>query len=170
MEALITRLIPAADVPDGQTAPVIAADQLALLASDDARIAANKRLCYDMYRTLLQAGQADRVGDFIGPDYIQHNPNVASGPEALAAFIRASRPLRPIEPTIALPLVAIVAERDMVLFAFVRPETDEAGNSYHSSWFDLFRIADGRIVEHWDPALKSAAMLTLDPNAKRIAR
>jgi predicted SnoaL-like aldol condensation-catalyzing enzyme len=163
-----TALIPGADPVEGQTTPVIAADHEAMLASADAMLERNKRLCYDMYRIVLQAGRADRVPEFIGAEYIQHNPNVVSGPDALAAFIRASRPEREIKPKIELPLVSIVAERDMVLFAFVRPERDADGTLYHTSWFDLFRIEDGKIVEHWDPALKSPEMLKLDPNERRL--
>lgn len=164
----VTILIPAAQVPEGQTPPMIAADHDALLASDDPRLRANKQLCYDMYRTLLQAGRADRVREFIGPYYIQHNPNVVSGAAALEEFIRNSRPERPIEDRIALPLTAIIAERDMVTFVFVRQEKDEAGDTYYTSWFDVFRVENGLIVEHWDPAMKSAEMLKLDPNKKRI--
>lgn len=160
-------MIPAATVPAGQTSPVIARSHDALLASPDPVLAANKRLCYDMYRTVLQAGRADRVRDFIGPEYTQHNPNVVSGPDALEAFIRGSRPEREIKPAIELPLVSIVAERDMVMFAFVRPEKD-GDAPYYTSWFDLFRVAGGKIVEHWDPALKSAEMLKLDPNQKKV--
>lgn len=165
-----TALVPADDVPAGQTPPMIAADQQALLASNDPVLAANKRLCYDMYRTVLQAGRADRVRDFIGPHYIQHNPNVLSGVEALEAFVRNSRPRRDIAPAIELPLVAIVAERDMVQFTFVRKETDGDGQPYYTSWFDLFRIENGKIVEHWDPALKCPEMLKFDPNEKRIGK
>jgi len=36
-----------------------------------------------------------------------------------------------------------------------------------TSWFDLFRIENGMIAEHWDPALKSVEMLKFDPNSKR---
>lgn len=164
-----TELIAAAEPVAGQTTPVVAADHEAMLRSTDPDVERNKRLCYDMYRIVLQAGRADRVSDFIGPDYIQHNPNVVSGRDALAAFIRSSRPEREIEPAIRLPLIAIVAERDMVQFTFVRPERDADDAPYHTSWFDLFRIEDGKIVEHWDPALKSAEMLKLDPSQRRLA-
>jgi len=143
--------------------------QLRLLDSDDPALAANKRLVWDMYRTVLQAGHAGRAADFIAEDYIQHNPNVASGRQPLIDFIRGSRPERPLEDRIMLPLVNIIAERDMVMCVFERPETDAGGEPYVTSWFDLFRIADGRIAEHWDPALKSAAMLTFDPNSTRRA-
>ena len=165
---MITALVPAAAASTGDTPPVVAADQEALLHSDNPAVAANKRICFDMYRTILQGGRADRVREFIGPTYIQHNPNVVDGPEALENFIRTTRPERPIPDSIELPLVSILAERDMVMFAFVRPEKDEHGNTYHTSWFDLFRLEDGKIVEHWDPALKSAEMLKLDPNKKAL--
>lgn len=150
------------------SAPITDRDaQLKLLESPNPQLAANKRLVWDMYRTVLQAGLADRAADFIADGYIQHNPNVASGRQALVDFIKGSRPERPLEDRIMLPLVSIIAERDMVLCLFERPETGADGETYVTSWFDLFRIADGLIVEHWDPALKSPDMLRFDPNSKR---
>lgn len=149
--------------------PVIATRdaQEKLLESPDPVLAANKRLVWDMYRAIVQGGQADRAAEFFTEGYIQHNPNVASGRDALVAFLRGSRPARPLEDRIVLPLLDIIAERDMVLVVNQRPEKDEAGEPYTTTWFDLYRIEDGRIAEHWDPALKSAAMLRFDPNSKR---
>lgn len=165
---LTTRLKPAADGVDGAAPPMIAADHEQLLHSDDPQLAANKRFCYDMYRTVLQAGHADRVRDFIADDYIQHNPNAASGAAALEEFIRNSRPERAIEATISLPLVSIMAERDMVTFVFVRREESEGAGLYYTSWFDTFRLEKGKIAEHWDPALRTAEMARIDPNSKRL--
>ena len=51
---------------------------------------------------------------------------------------------------------------------FVRPETDADGKPYTTTWFDLYRLQDGKIIEHWDPALKSAAALKFDPNTKKL--
>ncbi len=141
--------------------------QAALLESSDAKLAANKRLVYDMYRDIVQGGHAELVDRYFTPEYIQHNPNVTSGRDALAAFIRGSRPARPIEPTIVLPLLNIIAERDYVLVTSQRPQKDAAGNAYITTWFDFYRIEDGKIAEHWDPALKSADMLKFDPNSMR---
>lgn len=138
--------------------------QQALLASPDPKLAANKRLVYDMYRNIVQGGHADLVERFFTPEYIQHNPNVASGRDALAAFLRGSRPARPIAPIITLPIVNIIAEGDYVLVMSERPMKDEEGKPYVTSWFDFYRIENGLIAEHWDPALKSAQMLKFDPN------
>lgn len=139
--------------------------QAELLASQNPGLARNKQLVYDMYREVLLGGRADLVERYFTVEYLQHNPNVASGRDALAQFIRGSRPERPVNPTITLPLINIIAERDLVLVVTQRPMRDDQGEGYITSWFDLFRIADGKIAEHWDPALKSPAMLSFDPNS-----
>jgi predicted SnoaL-like aldol condensation-catalyzing enzyme len=139
-----------------------------LLESPDPVLAANKRLVFDMYRAIVQGGQAGRAAEFFTEGYVQHNPNVASGRDALAAFLRGSRPERPEEDRIILPLISIIAERNMVLVVNQRPEKDVDGNAYTTAWFDLYRIEDGRIAEHWDPALKDAAMLKFDPYSKTL--
>ncbi len=144
-----------------------AAGQQALLQSPDPRLAANKKLVYDMYREIVQGGHAELVAKYFTPGYIQHNPNVASGRDALAGFLRGSRPARPIEPTIVLPLLNIIAEGNYVLVLSERPLTDDAGKKYVTSWFDLYRVEGNLIAEHWDPALKSAAALHFDPNAMK---
>ena len=146
--------------------PVVSENHAALLASDDPRLAANKKLVYDMYRIVLQAGLADRAGEFIAEDYIQHNPNAGQGLKGVQDYIRKTRPERPILDKLELPLIQLIAERDYVMTSFVRPETDANGETYYSTWFDLYRIEDGKIAEHWDPMLKSDA--PVDPNDKRI--
>lgn len=146
--------------------PVVSQDHPALLASDDPKLAANKRLVYDMYRIVLQGGHWDRAHEFVAEDYVQHNPNAAQGLAGLIDYVRASRPVRPVKDTLDLPLIMLVAEGDYVTTAFVRPEQDAAGETYYSSWFDLYRIEDGKVVEHWDPMLKSER--PIDPNDKRL--
>ena len=146
--------------------PVVAEDHAALLASDDPRLAANKRLVYDMYRIVLQGGHWDRAREFIAEDYIQHNPNAAQGLAGLIDYVRSSRPEREIKDTLDLPLIHLMAESDYVTTAFVRPEKDAEGETYYSTWFDLYRIENGKIAEHWDPMLKSDPKV--DPNTKKL--
>ncbi len=147
-------------------APMVAQDHAALLASDDPRLAANKRLVYDMYRIVLQGGYWQRAGEYIREDYVQHNPNAGQGLAGVQDYIRSTRPERPLSDTLDLPLIQLIAEGDYVMTSFVRPEKDAEGQTYYSTWFDLYRIEDGRIAEHWDPMLKSDPKI--DPNDKRI--
>ena len=137
--------------------------------SASAGLKENKKVVTAFYDLAFNQHKPKQAAErYLVESYIQHNPNVVSGAAALEEFIRNSRPERPIEDRIALPLTAIIAERDMVTFVFVRQEKDEAGDTYYTSWFDVFRVENGLIVEHWDPAMKSAEMLKLDPNKKRI--
>ena len=147
-------------------APQVAQDHEALLASESPQLAANKRLVYDMYRIVLQAGLADRAGEFIRDDYIQHNPNAGQGLTGVQDYIRSTRPEREIKDKLDLPLIHLMAEGDYVMTSFVRPEKDASGETYYSTWFDLYRIEDGKIAEHWDPMLKSDS--PIDPNDKKL--
>jgi len=152
--------------PMTATPPQVATDHQALLASPDPRLAANKKLVYDMYRIVLQAGLWERAGEFIRDDYVQHNPQAGQGLAGVQDYIRKTRPHREIKDTLELPLIDLIAEGDKVLTAFVRPEKDATGATYYSTWFDLYRIEDGKIAEHWDPMLKSDA--PVDPNEKKL--
>lgn len=132
-----------------------AADHAVLLASDDPQLAKNKRLVYDMWRTVLEAHDVDNISSFFKDDYIQHNPMFPTGLAPIKDYF-SQQPKMKVKEHIQWPLVSIVAERDLVVLAFVRTEQDPADSSktYTTTWFDMFRIEDGKIAEHWDTALK----------------
>ena len=125
-----------------------------LLTSTDAQLAANKKLVFDFWREVLQAHHVDRAPQYLAASYIQHNPNVATGRAAFMEFF-GQFPPEPIKDTID-DLVRIVAEDDVVVLAFRRelPDLAREGQTYTTTWFDMFRIADGKIVEHWDYGTK----------------
>jgi predicted SnoaL-like aldol condensation-catalyzing enzyme len=149
-----------------QEPPTGVADQQALLRSSDPKLAANKKLVYDMYRAIVQAGRYEQAEKFFTKGYIQHNPNVASGRDALVTFIKNSRPQREIQPTMTFPLISIVAEGDMVMVATVTWEDDpeKPGERYATTHFDLYRVENGLIAEHWDHVPKSSGAKSFDPN------
>lgn len=148
--------------------PTAAPDQLALLKSSDPKLAANKKLVFDMYRVLIQGGHTEAAPKYFTKDYIQHNPNVATGRDAMVAFMKSTRPVRPIEPTIHFPVITIMAEGDLVLVATVSysPDPEAPGKKYAGTHFDLFRIKNGKIAEHWDSVPKDKAMLHFNPNTQ----
>lgn len=129
--------------------------QLALLTHPDPQLAANKRLVWDMWRTLLNGYHIDRAGEFIHTDYIQHNPMANTGLAGMQNFFRSlGIPPREIPEAIPEGVVAVMAEGDLVTIVFPRAGTDSCGRQFVSSWFDMFRIRDGLIVEHWDAATR----------------
>jgi len=139
-----------------QVAVSAAADQEKLLASADPKLAANKRLVYDFWREVFEGAHMDLADKYMAESYIQHNPNVPTGRAAFVEFFQRVRKPAPIEPRIKAPLVAIVAEGDLVVLSFAREHADpkDASKKYTTTWFDMFRIENGKIAEHWDPAVK----------------
>jgi len=129
-----------------------APDQARLLGSADPRLAANKRLVYDFWREVLEAGHMDLAPKYMLESYIQHNPNVPTGRAAFIDFFtKVSKP-KPIQPTIQAPLVAVVAEGDLVVLSFARkaPDPKDKTKTYTTTWFDMFRVDGDKIAEHWD--------------------
>jgi len=127
-----------------------------MLASPDPKLAANKRLVYDFWREVFEAGHMELADKYMAESYIQHNPNVATGRASFVQFFAARVKPRDIAPKVRAPLVAIVAEGDLVVLAFVREGADpqDPAKKFSSTWFDMFRIEGGKIAEHWDPAPK----------------
>ncbi len=131
-------------------------DHEQLLASPDRQIAANKRLVYDFWREVFEAGHMELADRYMSESYIQHNPNVPTGRAAFVEFFSKIAQPKPIEARVKAPLVAVVAEGDRVILSFVREAGDpkDAAKSYTTTWFDMFRIEGGKIAEHWDAAPK----------------
>ena len=157
MEKLIAALLCLFCVPAFAAFPVVpvpADAQAAMLESDDPQLAANKRLAYDLYR-IVTAKQLDQLETVASTDFINHNPNEESGFEGMKEFLSRVIPgePRPIAETLE-NLVTIFAEGDMVILAFAREldHPDIPGEKYTSTWFDMFRVQDGLVVEHWDAA------------------
>ena len=132
------------------------ANQEQMLKDPDSRLAANKRLVYDFWREVFEGGHLDRAGSYLAESYIQHNPNVPSGRAGFVDFFSKFSKPKPIQPRIDAPLIAIVADGDLVILSFVseQPDPKDASKKYTTTWFDMFRIKDAKIVEHWDPSLR----------------
>jgi len=81
---------------------------------------------------------------------------VPTGRAAFVAFFTQYVKPKPIQPAIQDPVVTIVAEGDKVVLSFVRTTADpkDATKKSTTTWFDMFRIENGRIAEHWDCATK----------------
>lgn len=80
---------------------------------------------------------------YVSASYIQHNPNLPDGPDAA---------IEALEPMFNRPGFEIEIKQFLVdgnlaaLLLHARPTPDSRGGAV----FDLYRFADGKIVEHWD--------------------
>ena len=131
-------------------------DHEVLLQNTDAKLAANKRLVYDFWREVFEGGHMDLAEKYLAQSYIQHNPNVPTGRAAFVElFAKFTKP-KPFESRVRAPLVAITAEGDLVILSFAKegPDPKDPAKKYSTTWFDMFRIENGKIAEHWDAAVK----------------
>lgn len=107
---------------------------------------ANRALIEDFTQTVLIGGAFDRLPEYIVSEpgaYQQHNPDLADGLDGLSAGFAA---LAEAGQAITYTKVhSIVAEGN---FVFTMSEGTMGETS--TAFFDLFRIEDGMIVEHWD--------------------
>jgi predicted SnoaL-like aldol condensation-catalyzing enzyme len=139
------------ETPRAYVPPTANLNQEAALVSSDPRLAANKGLVHEMWRTLLDAQLVDEAPRFLAPGYAQHSPIVNTGRDGFVAFLKQFAQPSEIQP--AIPnFVQIVAEGDLVAISTLSTEVDANGTPYATTWFDLFRVDGGLLVEHWDPA------------------
>jgi len=131
-------------------------DHKALLASKDPKLAANKKLVYDFWREVFEGGHMELAPQYMTETYIQHNPNVATGRKAFVDFFSQFKKPQAIADKVTAPIVSITAEGDLVTFTFVSAQKDpkDPTKTYTTTWFDMFRIENGKIAEHWDNMTK----------------
>ena len=104
----------------------------------------NKSIVSGFLGKVLQNGEFDRVTDYVSTDtYIQHNPQVADGLAGLQAFVS----------TLAEQGLTMVYDSVFKVVGqgnFVASYSKMSMGDDEYAVFDIFRLEDGLIVEHWD--------------------
>jgi predicted SnoaL-like aldol condensation-catalyzing enzyme len=139
--------------------PVVAVDNPESLFTDnDPQLHANKQLALHFMRDLLQCNHWENAEKWLSERYIQHNPNGRSGRDGIVAFFTRTRERLDNCAELTSPIVAVLADGDLVTVVMPReyPHPRNPGETYTSTWFYLWRIVDGKLDEHWAPAVLSA--------------
>lgn len=119
---------------------------LAAFADDSA---ANKALVMEALQTLMIEGNLDAVSDYYADDVIQHNDMFADGIEAQAGVFSMLSGIEGFD----AEFVRVIADGDMVA---VHARYEGFGPEAMIA-FDVFRVEDGKIVEHWDNLITESA-------------
>lgn len=129
-----------ATLPDGQflrMTGTFTVTRLADRTSDD-RPHRNRALVLNAMTSLFQRHDASAVERLYAADYIQHNPNIPQGRDALQSIVETLSPSVHYEPGL------IIAEGDFVaIHGRIRGWADEP-----QIVVDIFRVEGGRLAEH----------------------
>jgi predicted SnoaL-like aldol condensation-catalyzing enzyme len=121
--------------------------QLAL--ADEALTAHNKAVVRDFYTTVLIGRDVDAAPRFLHPDYIQHNPQVPTGLKGFMDTFR-KRFAQTLPADYKRELLNVIGDNDMVVVYVRQTWTGRDGQHHQALGFDMFRVQDGMIAEHWD--------------------
>lgn len=123
---------------------LVLAALLAATAPAHADPESNKKAVLEFYEKGLNQKDFDAAAKYFGPKYIQHNPGAPDGIEGFKAFIAMRKEKFPNAKS---EIKRAFAEGDFViLHVHAVREPGERG----SAIVDIFRLENGKIVEHWD--------------------
>lgn len=105
---------------------------------------ANRTLVVDFYRQVFERHDVAGGAKLLTEDYRQHNPEV---PDGKAPFVSFFTGFFKEHPASGARIVRSAVDRDLV-WLHVHATLD--GKDRGQAVVDVFRVKEGRIVEHWD--------------------
>ena len=105
---------------------------------------ANRELVRGFLADVMQGQNPEKTPDyFAGDTYLQHNTQIADGLSGLGAALAAmaEQGVEMVYDTVHM----VLAQGDMVLAV-----SEGTFGGAPTSYYDLWRVEDGKIAEHWD--------------------
>lgn len=104
----------------------------------------NKEVVAAMYKEFFNDHDIDAALKYVREDYIQHNPGVGQGRQALMdGFAKKFE----MDPTFHLVIKMMIEEDDKVVVYL--KNVDPEGKT-KARVVDIYRLEDGMLAEHWD--------------------
>ena len=115
--------------------------------TDLERTEENRLLVREFVQTVLVGGHLDKLDAYISDDFAEHNPRSEDGINVLANRLSETNDGTPCIDYRFLYWV-------MAQGNFVLSVSEGYRGKDHCAFYDLFRIAGGKVVEHWDTTEK----------------
>ncbi len=113
-------------------------------AAAESQQEANKKTVMAFYEAAINQKDFAAASKYLGPRYTQHNPNAADGPEGLKGFLQF---LKDKFPNAKSEIKRAFADGDYVI---VHVHAVREPGTRGSAIVDIFKLENGKIVEHWD--------------------
>jgi predicted SnoaL-like aldol condensation-catalyzing enzyme len=108
------------------------------------QLEANKRVATEFYDAAINRKDFAAASQYLGSQYKQHNPTAADGAEGLRGFIDF---LKTRFPNQRGEIKRVIAEGDLVV---LHVHSTRGDGTPGRAIVDIFRIENGKVVEHWD--------------------
>ncbi|WP_353505666.1 ester cyclase [Rhizobium sp. RM] len=105
---------------------------------------ANRKLVIEFYDRFFNRHETEEAARVVADDYRQHNPEV---PDGKAPFLSFFTGFFKDNPNSKARIVRSSTDGDLV-WLHIHSTNGEKDNG--QAVVDIFRVADGKIVEHWD--------------------
>jgi predicted SnoaL-like aldol condensation-catalyzing enzyme len=138
---------------EGNMRKIVLVFVLAILASmaaypvygaDPAQEEINKKNVVEFYKAMINQKDFEAASKYVGSRYVQHNPMGADHLEGIKNFIQF---LREKMPDAHWELKRVFADGDYVI---THGHTVSKPGDRGMAAMDIFRLEEGKIVEHWD--------------------
>jgi predicted SnoaL-like aldol condensation-catalyzing enzyme len=115
-------------------------------------LARNKRVVTDFYRDVFKKMDVEAASRYLRKDYIQHNPHVPTGLKGFQTFFGEAfaKATPEMKTAFKLEVLHVVAEGDLVVIHTHQSGIGPDEKPFEATGFDLFRVLDAMIAEHWD--------------------
>jgi len=134
--------------------PLLALGCVPLTAQSGAE-AKNQKLVEDWWREVVVAGHVELAPKYMADTYVEHDPNINGGRAEFVAYY-GKNGAKPILKVLPMPPAKVLAKGDRVALVFAHPEKDpKTSTAYEYFTYEVVRVADGKIQEHWDSARKT---------------
>ena len=114
------------------------------LTREQMRLEANKELVLAFYRKMIGEKDPEGARAYMGEPYRQHSPYAKDGFEGVAEFARM---FKRDFPQHHYEVKRVIAEGDYVVLHL---HGKSGPNPHGEAVVDLFRVKNGKVVEHWD--------------------
>lgn len=102
----------------------------------------NKELILKFYDEVFNNWDVSNIDQYMRDDYKQHNPNAEDGKEGFLKFCEKFFSLKP-----HMDIYHVLCDGDKVCVFF---KCTMGANGIVNKVFDMYRIEDGKLAEHWD--------------------
>lgn len=106
----------------------------------------NKKLVTDFFTMAFVDKKIQEAFDkYVGDTYIQHNPNLPDGKEAVVGFL--TKIFLQDNPQMTVSIKRVIAEGDLVM---IHHHSKRNKEDLGDAIVEIFRVDKGKIVEHCD--------------------